>query len=142
MTGREFIQAAGRWASQANDIASIRTAISRAYYGAFHLSRDLLTADFAWRCRGGNDHQWVQRHFLHCGDVDAQLAGRLLVALHDHRKLADYDLAERRIESPATALSCVDMAIDVQTYLDRLSADEVARLRTDMQRYREAVGLT
>lgn len=141
MNAGEFIQAAGRWAAQANDIASIRTAISRAYYGAFHLCRNVSTFHFSWRCRGGNDHQWVQRHFLHCGDLDAQIVGRFLVVLHDHRKLADYDLAERRIESSATALSCVEMAIDVQTYLDRLSADDLNRLRADMQRYRDSVGL-
>lgn len=43
MTGDDFIQFAGKIAVlPSSDAAALRTAVSRAYYGAFHLAKELL----------------------------------------------------------------------------------------------------
>jgi uncharacterized protein (UPF0332 family) len=43
MTGLDFIALAGKLAASPNaDGATVRTAVSRAYYGAFHLTKAFL----------------------------------------------------------------------------------------------------
>ena len=45
MTGDKFISLAGKVASGTqSDEATCRTAVSRAYYGAFHVAKDFLTS--------------------------------------------------------------------------------------------------
>ena len=42
MNGADFIDFAAKIAATYSDAASCRSAVSRAYYGAFHLARSLL----------------------------------------------------------------------------------------------------
>jgi uncharacterized protein (UPF0332 family) len=77
--GGDFIDLAAKMAVATNESpVCFRTAISRAYYGAFHLARDLL-AEMGYRCRvRENEHVFVQRHFANCHHPQAvEVAGLL-----------------------------------------------------------------
>jgi uncharacterized protein (UPF0332 family) len=93
MTGADFIQLAGRLAARPNEhAAAYRTAVSRAYYGAFHLAQSLLVRWGFTPSRLDNAHVFVQHLLIGSGHVDAASAGRLLENLHGNRLKADYDL--------------------------------------------------
>jgi len=100
--------------------ASLRSAISRAYYAAFRVARNL------GRDRGeftptetGRDHWLVRQHFISSSDRTRQKIGLDLDRLYDYRTSADYDdvLAGRPI---SLAQSSVAMARDVLNALNSL----------------------
>ena len=72
--------------------ASLRSAISRAYYAAFHVARNF------GRDRGeftptetGRDHWLVKHHFMSSSVRTRQKIGLDLDRLYDYRTSADYD---------------------------------------------------
>ena len=72
--------------------ASVRSAISRAYYAAFRVARNF------GRDRGeftptetGRDHWLVKHHFMLSSDRTRQKVGLDLDRLYDYRTSADYD---------------------------------------------------
>jgi uncharacterized protein (UPF0332 family) len=76
--------------------ASYRTAVSRAYYGAFHLARAMLD-EIGYRCQvRDNEHLFAQRHFANCQQHEAREVGGSLANLHESRKEADYDFNKPR----------------------------------------------
>jgi len=100
--------------------ASLRSAISRAYYAAFHVARNL------GRDRGeftltetGRDHWLVKHHFMSSSDRTRQKIGLDLDRLYDYRTSADYDdvLAGRPI---SLAQSSVAVARNVLNTLHSL----------------------
>lgn len=75
MDGNAFIALAGRLAALSTaDEATYRTAVSRAYYGAFHLARSLLV-EMGFKPVGtANVHAFVQQYLYGSGHADARLA--------------------------------------------------------------------
>lgn len=72
--------------------ASLRSAISRAYYAAFHVARN-----FGWDRREftltgtGHDHWLVMNYFRSSPDRTRRKIGVDLDRLYDNRTSADYD---------------------------------------------------
>jgi hypothetical protein len=69
-----------------------RSAVSRAYYAAFHVARQLLE-DLGFRvpyADRAHAYLWLRLH--NCGDPQVRLAGGELNGLRGSRNLADYDL--------------------------------------------------
>src|SRR5947209_2642605 len=69
-----------------------RSAVSRAYYAAFHTARDLLR-----RCgfvvpRADRAHAYLQMRLFNSGHLDVSQAGNHLETLRRARNVADYDL--------------------------------------------------
>ena len=69
--GTDFIEfAASITASDITNGAASRSAISRAYYGAYHSVRILIDDGLNIDCRAGNrdlsEHAVVQRYMMHC----------------------------------------------------------------------------
>jgi uncharacterized protein (UPF0332 family) len=100
--------------------ASLRSAISRAYYAAFRVARNF------GRDRGeliptetGRDHRLVRDHFKSSPDRIRRKIGLDLGRLYDNRTSADYDdvLAGRPV---SLAQSSVTVARNVLTALDSL----------------------
>ena len=80
MTGLEFIVCAeslGRSSSEAD----LRSAVSRAYYGAFHESRTLLNDCGVWLPKTEQVHIKIGFCFRDCGDTKAGDIGRQLETL-------------------------------------------------------------
>lgn len=92
MTGRDFLPLATRLAVGATE-AEWRTAVSRAYYAAFHVARQLLE-DLGFTVpRGDRAHGYLWLRLANGGDPQVQKAGMDLSNLRGRRNQADYDLA-------------------------------------------------
>jgi uncharacterized protein (UPF0332 family) len=115
MNGEDFIAFAGRIAAGAKGgAADFRSAVSRAYYGAYHLAVDFLIST------GANppaDHGEIQRMLYRTGNANARMASRFLGDLQSHRVKADYHLHQKSVETAAFAMQCVEQARDIQSEL-------------------------
>jgi len=119
MDGSDFIALAGRLAAapQANE-ATYRTAVSRAYYGAFHLARSFLTELGFQPVGNANVHAFVQRYLNGSGYTEACLAALQLTHLQSGRNRADYDLDDSEVGLRQYAMVSVERAHRVASALD------------------------
>lgn len=91
MDPREFLTLAQQL-SLATTEAAWRSAISRAYYAAFHVARQLLE-DLGFAVpQADRAHAYLWLRLSNCGDPLVQKAGRGLKDLRRDRNWADYDL--------------------------------------------------
>lgn len=138
ITGEDFLEFAARLAAnpQARPI-SCRAAISRAYYGAFHLVSLMLT-DLAISI--GRNHGELQRCLGQASHPSAIKAGILIAELHSKRIKADYRLESEEVESVNEARRAVETARDIQSLL-RECEDEAAKtvIRQSIENYRERI---
>lgn len=110
----EFIRFAEKLAVQPGAVpAVLRTAASRAYYGAFHLTREFLI-DLGFRPGANHNlHNWL----TDSSHPAAKKLARCLSDLQTERIRADYELDRTGPESPNSARRAVEMARDFETYL-------------------------
>jgi uncharacterized protein (UPF0332 family) len=82
--------------------AAWRSAVSRAYYAAFHRARELLE-DLSFAVpRGERAHGYLWLRLSNCGDPQLQTAGTGLNSLRQDRNRADYDLQRPMTQANAT----------------------------------------
>lgn len=124
MTGDDFLVVAGKIAATYSDPASCRTAISRAYYGAFHLAKSYLAKIGITPPRNANTHVFIQHRLAGSGVPDVALIASLLADLHEDRLHADYSLESKRIETVEAARASVERAIRIQAGFDSCSTPE------------------
>jgi uncharacterized protein (UPF0332 family) len=119
MRADDFVSFASQLAAKPGGSAvSYRSAISRAYYGAYHRAR-LLVEQMGFRTKTGqgNEHLYLRR-LLQGSDVDAaDEVGTLLGNLHSSRRDADYDLDEPTVETQRHATVCAERATDLLSKL-------------------------
>jgi uncharacterized protein (UPF0332 family) len=90
MNWRDFLVLAARVATDTSE-ADWRTAVSRAYYAAFHVARQVL-GDLNFTVpRADRAHQYLVFRLSNCGDSAVEQAGRDLETLRRLRNRADYD---------------------------------------------------
>jgi uncharacterized protein (UPF0332 family) len=125
MDGHDFIALAGKLAvAPSADEATFRTAVSRAYYGAFHVGRSFLVELGFEPVGNANVHAFV-RHYLNAsGNSEARLAATELSDLHTARNRADYRLDDPYVGSHSNAIVYVERAHGVVSALERCRADE------------------
>ncbi len=111
--GFEFLRGARLLLIQESDEACERSAISRAYYAAFHEARFYCGAH-GQVVTVNNTHLELRRRLEQLGEDQIALDLR---ELHDMRKTADYDLEARMNDSSAIAISAVSLA---ESIVDRL----------------------
>ena len=69
-----------------------RSAVSRAYYAAFHIARRLLE-DLGFEVeRGDRAHAYLTHRLCQCGHPEIEAAGTTLINLRRSRNEADYGL--------------------------------------------------
>jgi hypothetical protein len=79
--------------------AELRSATSRAYYGAYHTAYELLTS-CGIALPGGPECDTKVRWILdQSGDMDVKTASGKLASLRIARNDADYELSEKKPES-------------------------------------------
>jgi uncharacterized protein (UPF0332 family) len=100
MTGRDFLVLANRLAAASTE-AEWRSAVSRAYYGAFHEARQLLTELGFTVPRDDRAHKYLSFRLSNAGNPLARLAGSELDILRGDRNAADYDLHRPLMSVPA-----------------------------------------
>jgi uncharacterized protein (UPF0332 family) len=115
MDSREFIAFSGKVVTFGP--AGTRSAISRAYYGAFHFSRSILI-ELGIRVSGsGVSHAILINYLQAVSHSDCRTAGTLLSHLHTNRVKADYDLQDVEPESIELAQKCVVRAHELMRSL-------------------------
>jgi uncharacterized protein (UPF0332 family) len=103
-----------------SDQADLRTAVSRAYYAAFHVARDFLTALGFQTPNGEQAHGYLWLRLSNCGDAKVAQAGHRLKDLRRKRNQADYDL--QRTIRQGIARSDFQIAADIIRLIDSLTA--------------------
>ncbi len=107
--------------------AEWRSAISRAYYAAFHKARSLLLR-YGFRVpQGDQAHAYLWLRLSNAGHPDVMNAGRNLNHLRGVRNLADYDF-NTSIEQ-MEALELFQRATDIIQLLDDLAKETTIRDR-------------
>ena len=130
MNWRDFLALAARLAANATE-ADWRTAVSRAYYAAFHVARQLL-ADLNFTVpRADRAHQYLVFRLSNCGESAVEQAGRDLETLRRLRNRADYD--DVPAVTQAQAVAAVRLAEGIIQVLD------AARLEPTRTRMRDAM---
>jgi hypothetical protein len=119
MNPRDFLDVADEWAAN-NREAEWRSAVSRAYYAAFHVACTLLR-----RCgfavpEADQSHAFAWLRLSNAGHPDVQQRGADLKTLRSVRNWADYAL-ERPLDQ-ALAHGQVQLALDVVKLLDAVMA--------------------
>lgn len=120
MNGDDFISLAGMLASgtAAYPEARHRTAISRAYYGAFHLAVDALAALGCTIRENHQGHREAITKLRTSGVAEAIRAARLIEELQSMRIRADYRLDYHDAEDKQAALIIVESAHDAVAALE------------------------
>lgn len=130
MNWRDFLSLAARLAADPTE-ADWRTAVSRAYYAAFHVARALLAGLNFTVPRADRAHQYLVFRLSNCGESAAEHAGRDLETLRRLRNRADYDDAPSVTQPQAAA--AVRLAEGIIQVLD------AARLEPTRTRIRDAM---
>jgi uncharacterized protein (UPF0332 family) len=125
MNGAEYIDFAAKIAVTYSSAAGCRSAVSRAYYGAFHVAKAFLAKLGSRPPRNANAHAFVQHRLLNCGHAQAVEAGRLLTDLHKDRLTADYDMLRTHVEDVEYVRDDVIAAQAVQRSIESCDTDEI-----------------
>lgn len=141
MDGHAFIALAGKLAAASSaDEATCRTAISRSYYGAFHVARSFLQELGFRPLRNANVHAFVGQYLIGSGQHDARIAGFELGDLQAARNHADYDLDDMRWGSRDFAMTCVEQAHRIVTSLNACRQDDIRNsMRDAITKYEQRV---
>jgi hypothetical protein len=140
MNGADYIDFAAKIAATYPSAAGCRSAISRAYYGAFHISHSFLKALGTHSPRNANTHSFVQHRLMNCGNATAEEAGRSLTELHRDRLLADYNLQRTRVEDADYAKAGVITARQVQRLIEACDNDEIRQeIKTGIAEYERKI---
>jgi uncharacterized protein (UPF0332 family) len=140
MTGSEFITCAESLASGVLE-ADRRSAVSRAYYGAFHEARARLRACGVRLPKTEQVHVKMGYCLCDCGDPIAERAGRHLETLRAQRTVADYDLDDGRFMASGAARSEIVRARQIVEALAKLGRAEAAEFRAKIRAHAKLLGL-
>jgi uncharacterized protein (UPF0332 family) len=137
MTGRDFLTLARALARGATE-AERRTAVSRAYYAAFHVAGDLL-ADLRFNVpQADRAHEFVYRRLNNSGLATVEAAAKRLHELRRRRNEADYDV--RRTFAVGIEAKSVADADTILRVLDALTPAERTQITDAMKVYEQQIG--
>lgn len=141
MNSADFISLAIKLSNSQQEV-ELRTAVSRAYYGAFHSVRELIE-----NCRiafppkelfGADIHRKVRFCLANSGSVELLLIAGKLDIMRQERNLADYDLGTERFSfaNGKNVRTCVQRAIQIVDALQRSQADATfSQIRETLRAY-------
>lgn len=137
MKGRDFLPLAIRLAAETTE-PDWRTAISRAYYAAFHVARALFGEIKFNVPRADRAHQYLVFRLSNSGEAIVEQAGRDLETLRRLRNRADYD--ELPALTQPQAVAAVQIAIGILQILDAARQEPTrTRIRDAMIQYERDV---
>jgi uncharacterized protein (UPF0332 family) len=111
----DFLQLAEDLRAEKDTDAALRTAVSRAYYAAFHVARLHLVKHGHQLPKTGEAHEAV-RQALQRGSKEEQRAVNQLQRLLQSRRHADYDAGVRTVWA-SQCDTCISQAKNVLTLL-------------------------
>lgn len=121
MTGADFQNLAARLAAETSP-AALRTATSRAYYGAFHVACEMLRDAGIVLPKDAARHEKVPQILGASGDPDVIATASKLGALRVNRNEADYQLDKVRPENQAAVLLHVQVAAEIIACIQQCNA--------------------
>jgi uncharacterized protein (UPF0332 family) len=113
MNPREFLGSALRLATSTEE-ADWRSAVSRAYYAAFHVACQLMEGFGFTVPNADRAHGYLWLRLQNCGDAPVETAGRDLNDLRSERNRADYNLRRPINQRRTQALTGIAQGI-IQT---------------------------
>jgi uncharacterized protein (UPF0332 family) len=119
MDPHDFIEIASELVTGIKE-AEWRSAVSRAYYAAFHLARRLLLQCGFVVPQADQAHGYIWLRLSNCGHPDVVIAGSDLRDLRTARNRADYDLDHPFAEQPA--YGHVQVGLNIIQLLDQVLA--------------------
>jgi uncharacterized protein (UPF0332 family) len=122
MTGNELILLAGKLAANpalGDAEARFRSAVSRAYYGAYHLGRAFVESLGGVIPKNATGHFELSRILWDSGQDHAQDAASRLDDLRRERNRADYDLDSTAFRNQVNAIKSVELADEVRLAIER-----------------------
>jgi uncharacterized protein (UPF0332 family) len=126
MDPRDFITLAIKLSNSANE-GERRTAVNRAYFGAFHLAREFLEDCGIVFSRKELDGAEIHRKVRFClsesHDADGIFAGDKLRSLRQQRNEADYDLKSMRFRISREVAASIRAAQEIDDALRRCRAE-------------------
>jgi hypothetical protein len=123
MDPRDFLQVAVALSARPTE-AERRTAVSRAYYASFHVALQLVDEKCGVVVPIHQAHVKLCYCLQHVGkNTDAYDAGRILDALREARRIADYELSDNAPKKPSWAAFHVRQTQDIIDALDRCSVE-------------------
>ena len=135
MNPTEFLDLAGRLITDGTE-AAFRTAVSRAYYGAFHSAVLLIKEMGVSLPVGPESHQKVRYCLMESAEAPALQAGDSLQILRKHRNQADYDLGESPLFNATNTLPRIDRAREIVALLKKCSEEPIrSRFRVKLRDY-------
>jgi len=102
MNPREFNELAKALA-EGSKASEFRSAVSRAYYAAFHVALESLDSMGFGVARGPSAHAEVARLLMNSSDSELIRIGGSLIDFRGARNKADYQLHDTRLETAAVA---------------------------------------
>jgi uncharacterized protein (UPF0332 family) len=112
MNPLEFLALARQLASGSRE-SEWRSAVSRAYYGAYHSSHSLVVGCGVRTPKVSNVHEKVPMCLQNSGDANLALAGAKLSSLRSVRNEADYDLRSRKFGSQKAIETYLQIAEEI-----------------------------
>jgi uncharacterized protein (UPF0332 family) len=134
MNFREYLPLAATLAAGTTR-AEWRTAVSRAYYAAFHVARELLTSLGFHPPQGDRAHGYLWIRVANAGVGAVQVAGNRLNLLRRERNRADYDAHVSVTQVMAT--DGVRVAEEIIRVLDAAAVEPVRTQITDAMKVYE-----
>jgi uncharacterized protein (UPF0332 family) len=98
MEGKEFFALAQKLVQMRSE-AALRSAISRAYYAAYHCCLKLFRELGFQFSKDSSAHEKVSAYLSHAVVTEIEFAGEELNYLRRRRNHADYDLASKEFQS-------------------------------------------
>ena len=120
----EYARLAGELRTR-GDEASLRTAISRAYYSVYHQARDYLLAEGIQLSKYDSSHKVVWNGYTRIGGTSCRAVGLNGERLNDNRTRADYDDEVRNIESLVE--ETLSVAEKILVYLEQCKRSRAPR---------------
>lgn len=107
-----------------NEQARCRSAVNRAYYGAFNAAADALLDIGINVGDGPQAHANTYRFLQKSGDVDLRTAGGELYDLSKLRRIADYEMGPRpEVEAEKSSEMAVELSGKIIREIDALLGD-------------------
>ena len=126
MDGRDFLTLTEQLVvTQHADEKHFRSAVSRAYYGAFHFARELLDQLGFPAPRSASGHGVILRRLMNCGNGDVAEAGGMLDTMRSDRNAADYDLHDGKFGKRANAQTRIEQAHEILRILGSCSTEPI-----------------
>lgn len=137
ITGHDFIQLSSRWSVLPNNEAVWRTAVSRAYYGTFHIVRTFLIGMSIQMPTGDNrnEHRFIYEALINSGNDDIRLAGSKLGDLRESRNWADYHI-DTVDQGNKIAIECHLDAVEICKLITQCPSTSHAAIRSAITKWR------